>query len=140
MVKIMKNIIFVLMLLFLHVQAKDDTQVGTFDTGVSVVKNEKRLKSPIESSKAYTMDVNDSEVEDISVEAQPKELHESNTTKKQIIKTSKNSEERYLKEEVVQRENGGVILPFDKIEDNKTGVVLPMDKEKKGGFFSIFGF
>ena len=37
-------------------------------------------------------------------------------------------------------ENGGVVLPYDKVDDN-SGVVLPMDEKKeKGRFFSIFGF
>ena len=44
-----------------------------------------------------------------------------------------------IKSDVSQSEGGGVVLPFDKV-DEKSGVVLPMDEEKKGGFFSIFGF
>jgi hypothetical protein len=44
------------------------------------------------------------------------------------------------KSDVKQMENGGVVLPYDKVDDN-SGVVLPMDEKKeKGRFFSIFGF
>jgi hypothetical protein len=151
----MKKLILLLVVLFLHVEAKDDTQVGTFDSGVSSEKPKKRLKSDIQEAQSFSVDINDSEVEGISKETPKKEEIEQKPEEIKIEKVKEESElikiekaettnnepikSQTSKSDVVQKDSGGVVLPFDKV-DEKSGVVLPMDEEKKGGFFSIFGF
>jgi|LGOV01.1.fsa_nt_gb hypothetical protein len=145
----MKKIALLLLVFFLHVEASDDTQVGTFDTGVSSEKPKigKKYKAPIEEAKTYQVDINESEIEGITSEPPKPKVQ-----KEEVVKQEKKEELIVAKKEpikiekpqnsksdVSQNEGGGVVLPYDKV-DEKSGVVLPMDEEKKGGFFSIFGF
>ncbi|HIP30287.1 MAG TPA: hypothetical protein EYG93_04125 [Sulfurospirillum arcachonense] len=136
----MKKLTLLLVVFLLHVEASESTQVGTFDAGVSSgkVKIGKKYKAPIEEAKTYEVDINESEIEGITSEpTKPKvQKEELVVIKNGPIKIEK---QKSQKSDVFQSEGGGVVLPFDKT-DEKTGVVLPMDEEKKGGFFSIFGF
>ena len=145
----MRKIALLLVIFFLHVEASDDTQVGTFDSGVSSekVKIGKRYKAPIKEAQTYSIDINNSEIEGIAAESikSKKEVKVVKKEKNELLKVTKKEEhqkvEKHLisQSEVTQNESGGVVLPFDKA-DKKNGVVLPMDEEKSGGFFSIFGF
>ena len=56
----MKKIALLLVVFLLHIEASDDTQVGTFNAGVSSekVKIGKRYKAPIEEAKTYKVDSN----------------------------------------------------------------------------------
>ena len=141
----MKRVLLLIVVFFLHVDANDDTQVGTFDAGVSSekVKIGKRHKAPIEEAKTYKVDINDSEIEGISSELPSPTKQNKIIKEKELIVIQKEpikvKKQNSTKSDVSQRESGGVVLPFDKV-DEKSGVVLPMDEEKKGGFFSIFGF
>ncbi len=140
----MKKIALLLLVFILHVNASDNTQVGTFDAQVSsekVTNTKKRHKADIKEAKTYKVDIDDSEVEGITLE------HAKQKVSKQVIKEKKiekkvqpvSIKKENKKSDISQSNGGGVILPFDKT-DEKSGVVLPMDEEKKGGFFSIFGF
>ena len=186
----MKKLVLLLVVFLLHVEAIDDTQVGTFDSGVSSekVKLGKRYKTPIKNAETYDIDINEGEVEGITektiepkkdvdkiekpievvqqetnstikdtTEASSQELAEKSSGKNEdvVMATQKSIEkpieapapkevvekkpEIKVKSDVSQSEGGGVILPFDKV-DEKTGVVLPADEKEKGGFFSFFGF
>lgn len=143
----MKKIALLLVVFLLHVTANDDTQVGTFDAGVSSkkVKIGKKYKAPIEEAITYKVDINESEIEDISPKSSTpliqkeeviEEEQEPIVIKEEPIKIKKQIKQ---KSDVSQKKDGGVVLPFDET-DEKSGVVLPMDEEKKDGFFSIFGF
>lgn len=155
----MKSLVLFLAVFLLHVGAVEETQVGTFDAGVSSkkVKIGKRYKAPIKEAKTYQVDINESEIEGIVSEPpKPKEQQQKEEVivtkevvpkedKKELIEVTEKEEPIKIekssttKSDVVQKDSGGVVLPFDKV-DEKSGVVLPMDEEKKGGFFSIFGF
>ena len=137
----MKKLALLIVVFLLHVEASDDTQVGTFDAGVSSEKPKigKKYKAPIKEAKTYQVDINESEVEGISVEPSKPQMQKEKEfviTKEEPIKIQKPES---VKSDVSQSEGGGVVLPFDEV-DKKSGVVLPMDKKEKNGFFSIFGF
>lgn len=124
----MKKIVFLLVVFLLHVEASDETQVGTFDAGVSSekVKIGKKYKAPIEEAKAYKVDINESEIEEIVSE--PLKLQ---VRKEKIVEEEKKpiKIEKTQKSDVSQKEFGGIVLPFDKVDDTD-GVVLPMDKKE----------
>ncbi len=110
----MKKLALLLLVFFIHVEASESTQAGTFGVGASSKKAKiaKKYRVPVEEAKTYQIDINESEIEGI--------MSEPSTFQ-------------------IQKEAGGVVLPFDKV-DEKRGVVLPMDKKEKNGFFSLFGF
>ena len=130
----MKTIVFLLVFFLLHLEASDDTQVGTFDVEVSSekVKIGKKYKAPIEEVKTYNVDINENEIEELVLES-PKlqiqneeiveEKKEAIVIKQEPIKIDKTKKQ---KGDVSQKEFGGIVLPFDKVDD-KDGVVLPMD-------------
>jgi len=137
----MKRLALLMVVFLLHVEADEKTQVGIFDAGVSSekIKITKRQKAPIEEAKTYKIDINDSEVEGIITEPSAPLLEKKETIKLTKKQPPTEVNIQNAKSDVSQRDGGGVVLPFDKVDDN-SGVVLPMDEEKKGGFFSIFGF